>query len=170
MTTSDIQAVVASAQARGTDSLERLIRNRNPDAPDPEVTDQLQRAVAIIVGLPDLLERAEQEARIQGVILAVAPVLARAREYVLRPVDLIPEMTRGLAGLLDDAYFVLRLLHALGQGPEPLLRESMGEHLGFLRGLTGEDVAGRLDRLSVQTLLETQKDLRDAWEEGAAEA
>ena len=170
MTTSDIQAVVASAQARGTDSLERLIRNRNPQALAPEVSDQLERAVAIIAELPDLLERAEQEARVRGVILAVAPVLARAREYVLRPVDLIPEMAQGLAGLLDDAYFVLRLLHALGQGPEPLLREDMGEHLGFLRKLTGEDVAGRLDRLSVQTLLETQKDLRDAWEEGAAEA
>jgi len=170
MNLSDIHAVVASAQARGTDSLERLIRKRNPAAPEPEVAGQLERAVGIIAGIPDLLEQAENEARVRGVTLAVAPVLARAREYFLRPVDLIPEMTQGLAGLLDDAYFVLRLLHSLGQGPEPLLQEDTGEHLGFLRGLTGDDVAGRLDRLSVQTLLETQKELRDAWEEGAAEA
>lgn len=170
MNVADIQAVVASARARDTGSLERLVRRADLSMPDAEVARTVDRALEIIDELPVLLGRAEARAEARGISPAVAPILARAEEYFLRPVDLIPEMTQGLAGLVDDAYFAARLLHSLGQGPDPLLEEDLGERLGFLRGLMGTEVARRLDRLSVQTLLETEKDLRDAWEDAAVEA
>lgn len=170
MNVSDIQAVVASARARDTGSLERLVRRLDLDLSEVEVSRRVERALEIIDELPVLLGQAEARAEARGISPAVAPILARAEEYFLRPVDLIPEMTQGLAGLVDDAYFVARLLHTLGQGPDPLLEEDLGERLAFLRTLMGSEVARRLDRLSVQTLLETEKDLRDAWEDGAVEA
>lgn len=170
MNVADIQAVVASARARDTGSLERLVRRLDLSVSEGEVARRVARALEIIDELPVLMGRAEARAEARGVSPAVAPILARAEEYFLRPLDLIPEMTQGLAGLVDDAYFATRLLHTLGQGPDPLLEEDLGDRLAFLRTLMGSDVARRLDRLSVQTLLETEKTLRDAWDDGAVEA
>ena len=170
MPLSDLHAVVASARARGTGSLERLVAARDPDLGEAGIEEKVRQAVQIIEEVPSLLERAAERARKRGLASAIGPILDRGGEYLLRPVDLMPEMTQGLAGLVDDAYFVLCLLHSLEQGPDPLLEEDFTGRLDFLRGLTGEDVARRIDHLSAQTLLETETRLSEDWEKGAAEA
>jgi hypothetical protein len=93
----------------------------------------------------------------------VGPVLEHATYYFLQPVDLIPEMTRGLAGLLDDSYLVLRVLQRLDQGPEPLVGLELDEPLGFLRSLVGEDLGRRLDAIALRAENEISQDLHDVW-------
>ena len=41
--------------------------------------------------------------------------------YFVNPVDLIPEMTQGMAGLLDDTYLAFRILENLNRGSPPLM-------------------------------------------------
>ena len=45
------------------------------------------------------------------------PLLEHAARYFINPVDLIPEMTKGMAGLLDDTYLALRILENLNVRP-----------------------------------------------------
>ncbi len=51
----------------------------------------------------------------------VGPLLDHAERYYLQPMDLIPEMTQGLPGLLDDSYLVIRFIQHLDKGPEEFL-------------------------------------------------
>jgi uncharacterized membrane protein YkvA (DUF1232 family) len=166
----DIQAVIDSAKARGMDQLESFIRRRAPALTEEKVVEAAEVALEIIDSVPVFLARAAQEARHRGMVKTVQPVLDHAEQYFLRPMDLIPEMTQGLAGLLDDTYLVLRILQNLDKGPEPFLDWDLDFPVAFLRGLVGEDIGGKLDALSMVALQEVSQHLNVLWEQASHEA
>ena len=159
MSISDVQAVIDSAKSRGTESLERLIRERLREATDTEVRDATELALEIIESVPLFLARAGQEAEERQLTSVVTPLLNHAEGYFVQPVDLIPEMTQGLAGLLDDSYLVLRILQNLDRGPDRFLDWDLGHPLEFLRRLVGEEVASKLDALSLGAMHEIAYDV-----------
>ena len=170
MSLEDVQAVIESAKARGLDHLQGYIRHRAPDMSEPKIQETAEVALEIIESVPIFLARAAQEARSRGMVRTVQPVLEHAEQYFLRPMDLIPEMTMGLAGLLDDTYLVLRILQNLDRGPEPFLDWDLEFPLAFLRGLVGRDIGSKLDTLSVAAMEEVSQQLTLVWEQVAHDA
>ena len=165
MSLADIQAVIQSAKSRGVDSLERYVRRRLPEATDGEVRDATQLAVEIIESVPIFLARADQEAEERKLDPALTPVLKHVERYFLQPMDLIPEMTHGLAGLLDDSYLVLRILENLDRRPDRFLDWDLDHPLLFLRRLVGDDVARKLDERSLDAMHEISYDLPRFWDQ-----
>jgi uncharacterized membrane protein YkvA (DUF1232 family) len=170
MSLEDIQAVIDSAKARGVDHLESFIRHRAPAMPEPKVKEAAEVAVEIIESIPIFLARASQEARSRKMSRTIQPVLDHAERYFLRPVDLIPEMTMGLAGLLDDTYLVLRILRNLDRGPEPFLDWDLEFPLAFLRGLVGKEIGSQLDAMSVAAMEDFSQQLAMVWEQVSHDA
>jgi hypothetical protein len=170
MSLEDIQAVIDSAKARGVDHLEGFIRRKAPGMPEPQLQEAASVALEIIESIPVFLARASQEARSRHMVKTIQPVLEHAERYFLRPVDLIPEMTQGLAGLLDDTYLVLRILQNLDRGPEPFLDWDLEFPLAFLKGLIGREISGKLDALSVAAMEEFSQQLALVWEQVSHEA
>jgi hypothetical protein len=82
----------------------------------------------------------------------VIPLLERAERYFLKPIDLIPEMTHGLPGLLDDAYLVIRTLQSLDRGSEPFLDWDLDAPVLFLTRLLGPSMTGQLDAIAAEAL------------------
>jgi uncharacterized membrane protein YkvA (DUF1232 family) len=167
---SDVQAVIDSAKSRGTESLERLIRERLREATDTEVRDATDLALEIIESVPLFLARAGQEAEQRQLTSVVTPLMNHAEGYFVQPVDLIPEMTQGLAGLLDDSYLVLRILHNLDRGPDRFLDWDLGHPLDFLRRLVGEEVARKLDVRSLDAMQEIVYDIDPFRDEASYQA
>ncbi len=170
MSLQDVQAVIDSAKARGLEHLESYIRHRAPGMTEPKVRETAEVALEIIESVPIFLARASQEARSRKMVRTVQPVLKHAEQYFLRPMDLIPEMTMGLAGLLDDTYLVLRILQNLDRGPEPFLDWDLEFPLAFLRGLVGREIGSKLDTLSVAAMEEVSHQLALVWEQVAHDA
>ncbi|HSM06678.1 MAG TPA: YkvA family protein [Longimicrobiales bacterium] len=170
MNLSDVHAVIESARSRGRDPLERWVRGRIPEATEPEIREAMVAAEEIIDSVPLFLARAQQAAAERGVTAVVSPILERAARYFLSPVDLIPEMTQGMAGLLDDAYLVLRVMKNLDRGPEPLLDWELDEPIRFLKRLVGPKVSARLDDYSVRSMEEAESDFRRYWDAMSAQA
>ncbi|MFQ5537350.1 MAG: YkvA family protein [Gemmatimonadota bacterium] len=161
---SDVEAVIESARVRdGRELLERFLRKRLPDAEEEEIQETADVAEEIIDSIPVFLARAFQQARQKGMVSVAGPVLFRAQEYFLQPMDLIPEMTQGLAGLLDDAYLVLRTLSNLDRGPEPFLDWDLEHPLRFLRALMGDRTSDALDALAVQAMQDVSAHLSEVW-------
>ena len=96
----EVQAVIDSAKARGTDQLATYVRGRLADASDTEVRDAAAVLLEIIESVPLILAAAAKGAEERNLTHVVQPVLDRAVRYFLHPVDLMPEMTLGLPGLL----------------------------------------------------------------------
>jgi uncharacterized membrane protein YkvA (DUF1232 family) len=161
----DIQAVIESAKSRGVEPLRRFVRSRLPDATDVEVRDAAALAVEIIESVPIFLARADQEAEERRLEAVIGPILDHVERYFLQPVDLIPEMTQGLVGLLDDCYLVLRILENLDRGPDRFLGWDLAHPLHFLRRLVGEDVARQLDQRSLDAMGEISQDLSRFWDQ-----
>lgn len=170
MNLEDIQAVISSAKARGREPLERYIRKRVPDASDEELREVADVAIEVIETVPVLLARAAQEAEERDLTKVVNPLLEHAGAYFLHPMDLIPEMTQGLAGLLDDTYLVLRILQNLNRGPEPLLQSELSEPLAFIRSLAGAEVVEKLDRDALRAAEEVEQELTVLWTTMARQA
>ncbi len=170
MSLEDVQAVIDSAKARGMEQLEGFIRRKAPALPEAKVEEAAEVALEIIDSVPLFLARASQEARQRGMVRAVQPILEHVERYFLRPVDLIPEMTMGLAGLLDDTYLVLRILQNLDRGPQKFLDWDLDYPVAFLRGLVGEEIGGKLDALSVAAMQDVSQHLALVWEHVAHEA
>lgn len=170
MQLAEVQAVIDSAKARGMEPLERFIRQRLPEATDSEIHEVAEVATEIIESVPLFLARAAQEADDRKLTVVVQPLLDQAEEYFLRPVDLIPEMTQGLAGLLDDAYLVLRVLQNLERGPEPFLDWDLDYPTAFIRRLVGERVGRELDMRSLAAMRELSENLTHFWGGTAYEA
>ena len=166
----DVRAVIESAKSRGRENLDRFIHRRLPEASVSQVRETGDVAMEIIESIPLFLARAEQEAEHRGLHPVVAPILEQATGYFLSPVDVIPEMTHGLAGLLDDAYLVLRILEHLDRGPKPLLDWDLKEPLEFLGGLVGREVSKRLDLYSIQFVEAAEGHFCQYWDAVAAEA
>lgn len=160
----DIQAVIDSAKARGgMEALERYIEKRLPEAEAGEVREAAEVATEIVDSIPVFLARARQEADERNLTSVVTPLLERAEIYFLQPMDLIPEMTQGMAGLLDDAYLVIRILQNLDKGPEPFLDWDLDDPIHFLRTLVGEGIAGRLDDIAMEAMREVSEQLSEMW-------
>lgn len=160
----DVLAVIDSAKARGgIESLERFVARALPDAEEFEVEEAAAVALEIIETIPIFLARARQEADERGLRSVVYPLLEHAESYYLQPLDLIPEMTQGLAGLLDDSYLVIRILENLDKGPEVFLDWDLDYPARFLRRLIGHDIANRLDVLALQAMEEVSAHLSELW-------
>ena len=160
----DIQAVIESAKSRGgMEALERYIQKRLPEAEDAEVKEAAEVAVEIIESIPIFLARARQEAAQRGLRSVVGPLLDHAEGYFLQPVDLIPEMTQGLAGLLDDSYLLIRILENLDKGPERFLDWDLKYPLSFLRSLVGLEVSRKLDAMAMDAMQQVSAYLNELW-------
>jgi len=159
----DIQAVIESARSRGgMEGLERYIRKRLPEAEEAEVKEAAEVAVEIIESIPIFLARARQEAAQRG-LRSVGPLLDHAEQYFLQPIDLIPEMTQGLAGLLDDSYLLIRILENLDKGPERFLDWDLKHPLSFLRSLIGLEVSRKLDLIAIDAMQQVSEHLSELW-------
>lgn len=170
-TLADIAAIIASAKARdGRAALERHIVKTLPDADEKEVAQAADVATEIIDSIPVFLARARQEARTRGLESVAGPLLDQAELYFLRPIDLIPEMTQGLVGLLDDSYLVVRTLESLDKGSQPFLDWDLEYPARFLRRLIGPSVAQRLDEVALQKMHTVSEQLRDLWSRVAHQA
>jgi uncharacterized membrane protein YkvA (DUF1232 family) len=115
--------------------------------------------------VPIFLARADQEAAERKLDSVITPILAHVERYFLQPMDLIPEMTHGLVGLLDDSYLVLRILENLDRGPDRFLDWDLEHPLQFLRRLVGEDIARKLDEVSLDAMGEISQDLTHFWDQ-----
>ncbi len=166
----DVQAVIHSAVARGTSSLDRFLADRFPEAGAEQIEEMRLLSVEIVESIPVFIARAEQEAEARSLQHLLDPVLELATRYFVSPIDLLPEMTHGLAGLLDDAYLVLRILANLDRGPEPFLDWELDEPLAFLSGLLGTELSRKIDLLALQALREAESHIARFWEAMAAEA
>ena len=161
---SDIQAVIESARTRGgMEALERFIEKRLPESEEAEVAEAAEVALEIIESIPIFLARARQEADQRGLASVVGPLLDHAERYFLQPIDLIPEMTQGLAGLLDDSYLVIRILENLDKGPEPFLDWDLKHPLSFLRSLVGLDISRKLDVIVADAMQQVSMYLDELW-------
>ncbi len=159
----EIQAVIDSAKARGPDRLAIYVRGRLPDVPEAEVLDTAELLLEIIESVPLVLAAAAQEAEDRGLGHVVQPVLDRATRYFLHPVDLMPEMTLGLPGLLDDTYLVFRILQVLEEGPEPLVEWDLDHPTKLIRKLLEDSIGQQLDAISSLAFAEVADDVRQSW-------
>lgn len=167
----DIQAVIASAKARGgVESMERHLHKTLRGSSDVQVREAAELAVEIVDSIPIFLARAHQEAQRRGLASVVGPLLDQAERYFLQPLDLIPEMTQGLPGLLDDAYLVIRVLQNLEKGPEPFLDWDLEFPAKFLRTSVGAVVAERLDSIAADAMQEVSTHLTELWSRMAHDA
>jgi len=165
-----IQAVIESAKARGDEPLRKFVREGLPSATDAEVDEAVETAVEIIETVPILLASAAQEADERNMTVVVQPVLDHAERYFLAPMDLLPEMTMGLAGLLDDAYLVLKVLENLQKGPQPLLDWDLEYPLEFIRRLVGPKISRQLDAVAMAAMHEISESVNRVWQLMAHEA
>ncbi len=160
----DVQAVIDSAKVRGgMDVLEHFIRKRLPEAEEAEVVEAAEVAAEIVDSIPIFLARAWQEADERHLVSVAGPLLNLAERYFLQPVDLIPEMTQGLAGLLDDAYLVVRILEHLDKGPQPFLDWDLDYPARFLRTLIGPTIARQLDAMAADAMQQVSEQLDEFW-------
>ncbi|HET9948583.1 MAG TPA: hypothetical protein VFQ22_06655 [Longimicrobiales bacterium] len=163
-TIEDILAIIASAKARGgRESLVRHIARALPGSDQREIEEAADVALEVIESIPVFLARARQEAESRDLAAVAGPVLDRAERYYLQPLDLMPEMTQGLAGLLDDSYLVIRTLQRLDDGPQPFLDWDLEHPARFLQRLIGSSVAQRLDAIAAQTIEEVSEHLAEVW-------
>ena len=161
----DIQAVIDSAKVRDDGKLEEFIRRTSPTSTDEEVASTAKVAVEVVEMVPIVLASAAHAARELGLTSVVAPILDHATRYFVNPVDLIPEMTQGMAGLLDDTYLTFRILENLNRGDPPLMEAEFDVPLRFLRRLLGTDVSDKLDDASVFALEDVAARLSRGWRE-----
>ncbi len=161
----DVQAVIDSAKVRDGGKLEEFVRQMAPTATEQEVADAASVAVEVVEIVPLLLARAAQAAEQRGLKVVVMPLLEHAARYFVNPIDLIPEMTQGLAGLLDDTYLALRILENLNRGADPLFDADFQEPLRFLKRLVGRDISRKLDAASIFALQDVSTQVSRAWTE-----
>lgn len=161
----DILAIIESAKARGgLESLERFIRKALPEAEEAEVREAAEVALEVIESVPVFLARARQAADERSLSTVVFPLLDHAEQYYLQPMDLIPEMTLGLPGLLDDSYLVIRIIENLEKGPQAFLDWDLEYPARFLERLMGPVITQRLDRIAEQAMNEVSSHLAELWQ------
>jgi uncharacterized membrane protein YkvA (DUF1232 family) len=164
-TLADILAVIESAKVRGgMEALERFIAKALPEAEESEVREAAEVALEVIESVPIFLARARQEANTRDLVSVIIPLLEHAEMYYLQPMDVLPEMTLGLPGLLDDSYLVIRILQHIEKGPEPFLDWDLEYPARFLRRLTGPAVPQQLDKLAIRSMEDVSTHLQELWE------
>jgi len=167
----DILAVIQSAKARGgVEALERFVAKALPEAEEAEVVEAAEVALEIIESVPIFLARARQAGHERGLSTVVTPLLDHAERYYLQPMDLIPEMTQGLPGLLDDSYLVIKIIENLDKGPEEYLDWDLDYPARFLGRLMGASVTQRLDAIADEAMDEVSTHLQELWSQMAHQA
>jgi uncharacterized membrane protein YkvA (DUF1232 family) len=160
----DILAIIESAKARGgVEALQRFAAKALPEAEEAEVREVAEVALEIIESVPVFLARARQEVDERALGNVILPLLDHAERYYLQPLDLIPEMTQGLPGLLDDSYLVIRMLENLEKGPRPFLDWDLDYPARFLARLIGPAISQRLDGMAHKAMEDVSTDLAEAW-------
>lgn len=160
----DILAIIESAKARdGIEALERFVAKALPEAEEFEVAEAAEVALEIIESVPLFLARARQAAHERGLASVVLPLLDHAERYYLQPLDLIPEMTQGLPGLLDDSYLVIRTIENLDKGPRTYLDWDLDYPARFLKRLIGPTITERLDQIAEEAMHGVSSHLRELW-------
>ena len=167
----DILAIIESAKARGgMEALERHVTKALPEAEELEAKEAASVALEIIESVPIFLARARQAGRERGLESVVTPLLDHAERYYLQPMDLMPEMTQGLPGLLDDSYLVIRIIEHLDKGPEEYLDWDLEYPARFLGRLMGPQITQRLDRIADDAMDEVSTHLQELWAKMAHQA
>lgn len=165
MNLEDIQAVIDSAKVRDSGQLEDFIRRMSPTSTETEIAEAAAVAVEVVEMVPVVLACAAQAAEQRGLRVVVMPVLDHAARYFINPLDLIPEMTHGMAGLLDDTYLAFRILENFNYGSPPLMDVDFSEPLRFLRRLVGPEISDKLDEASLFALQDVSTQVNQAWAE-----
>ena len=101
--------------------------------------------MAIVEGIPGLLESVSEAAMTRGIGLMVQPLLDHAADYFRDPTDHAPEAAYGMAGLLDDAYLAISLVNLVHENFEPLVETDVAGQLSVLRGLLEPELLAKLD-------------------------
>ena len=135
--------------------MERFVERRVPRSGHREVREIADVVEEVIDSIPVFLARARQECDERSLGPVIGPVLDHAEHYFVQPMDVIPEMTQGLAGLIDDAYLVIRILANLGEGDDPFLDWDLEHPLMLLGRVMGPDVTRRLDKIALDALSES---------------
>jgi uncharacterized membrane protein YkvA (DUF1232 family) len=170
-TLADVIAIIESAKARdGRGTLEKHIARMLPEAEASDVREAADVAMEVIESIPVFLARARQESEERRLGSIVDPLLDRAQRYYVQPLDLIPEMTQGLVGLLDDSYLVIRTLQNLDKGPQRFLDWDLDYPARFLQRLIGAPIAQRLDQIATEALEEVSTHLEEVWRRSAHHA
>src|SRR5690606_32546118 len=104
-----LQETIARARIAHAESLEAYVTRATALEQD-EVRARVGRVMAIVEGIPDLLESVNEAAMTRGIGLLVQPLLDHAADYFRDPSDHAPESAYGVAGLLDDAYLALSVV------------------------------------------------------------
>jgi len=167
----DILAIIESGKARGgIEGLQRFISKNLPESGPEEIEQAAEVALEIIESVPIFLARARQAAGERSLSSVVDPLLDHAERYYLQPMDVIPEMTQGLAGLLDDSYLVIRILQNLEKGPDAFLDWDLDYPARFLQRLIGPTVAERIDKIALQAMADVSTHLTELWKRMAHQA
>lgn len=123
---------------------------------DEQRDDALELFENYIRSVPKLLGAASESAKGTPVETIMAKVMRAAVHYWDEPDDLVPDAL-GVLGLLDDAYFSLRLLQLVSQRLEaeagrPLIAEDLSALDAIVRDILGDHLAEVLDELVILTL------------------
>lgn len=160
----DIIAIIESAKARGgQELLEKYVAQALPESDAAEVREAAEVATEVIESIPVFLARARMEAEERDLESVVNPILDRAEHYFVQPIDLIPEMTQGLPGLLDDSYLVICILQNLERGPHRFLDWDLDYPARFLQRLIGPRVSQQLDGIAKDAIDDVSNQLAELW-------
>lgn len=139
-----LQETIGKARQANAESLETYVA-RAAALEEAEVRPTVDRVMAIVEGIPGLLEDVADAAMTRGIGLIVQPLIDHAADYFRDPADHAPESAYGVAGLLDDAYLALSLVNLVHENFEPLVEANVAQELSVLRGLLEPELVAELD-------------------------
>jgi uncharacterized membrane protein YkvA (DUF1232 family) len=139
-----LQETIGKARLSHAESLEAYVA-RAAALEAGEVRPAVDRVMAIVEGIPGLLESVADAAMTRGIGLMVQPLLDHAADYFRDPTDHAPEAAYGVAGLLDDAYLALSLVNLIHENFEPLVESDVTGQLAVLRQLLEPELMAELD-------------------------
>jgi len=139
-----LQETIARARIAHAESLEAYVTRATALEQD-EVRARVGRVMAIVEGIPDLLESVNEAAMTRGIGLLVQPLLDHAADYFRDPSDHAPESAYGVAGLLDDAYLALSVVQLVHENFGPLVENDVGGQVSLLRELLEPELVAELD-------------------------
>lgn len=139
-----LQETIGKARQANAESLETYVA-RAAALEEAEVRPTVDRVMAIVEGIPGLLEDVADAAITRGIGLIVQPLIDHAADYFRDPADHAPESAYGVAGLLDDAYLALSLVNLVHENFEPLVEANVAQELSVLRGLLEPELVAELD-------------------------
>ena len=139
-----LQETIARARLAHAESLDAYVARATALDQDA-VRARVDRVLAIVHGIPDLLDGVADAAMTRGIGLLVQPLLDHAADYFRDPTDHAPESAYGVAGLLDDAYLALSIVNLVHENFEPLVDSDVAGQVILLRELLEPELVAELD-------------------------